>query len=232
MHANSTVSAHDIAPATPRDGNSAKPHDLPRMMLHVAWMSIGLGILLQILTNVVAKLAGASIPELGVWLRDASQKVSWSTMVCLGVALGTAASKARVAWSGAAGLLAAPAAFVSAKAVQKAVGSAVGASAAASSSLVFWSVLALKGGQYAVFGAVIAWVASRRWGGLWAHVGIGAASGATFGMAAWAVAVFAAEKRPATPQMLGQAASELVFPVGCALVLYFAGRLSGLMKQS
>ncbi|MFN0136554.1 MAG: hypothetical protein ACKVS9_10620 [Phycisphaerae bacterium] len=206
-------------------------HRLSTKLLHVAWMAIALGLTLQFTTSIVAGLVGGAFPDAATWVRDATQKISWSTFTCLGVALGTAASKARAMWTGLAGLFAAPAAFITARTVQKGVGAAVGANVAAMSAVAFWSVLALKSGQYATFGALLAYAASRPWGGLWTHIGVGAASGLVFGLSALAIVTSSAAKPPPMGAVVGQAVNEVLFPVGCALVLYFASKMSSVVKK-
>lgn len=205
---------------------------LSTKLLHVAWMAILLGLALQFATSLVAAIIGGKFPEGATWIRDAAQKVSWSTITCLGVALGTAASKARAMWSGIAGLLAAPAAFITARTVQKGVGAAVGANVAAMSAAAFWGVLAIKSGQYAAFGTTLAYAASRPWGGLWTHVGVGAGSGVLFGLSALAVVASTAAKPMPSGVVVGQGVNEVLFPIGCALVLYFSGKMSSVVKKA
>lgn len=205
------------------------PRDLPRLLLHVAWMAIGLGLALQLLISAIVALSGQAPPPLAAFIRDASQKVSWSTLVCLGVALGTSASRARAFCSGVAGLLSAPIAFVTARTVHKSVGAAVGAGGpAAIGGWAFALLLLLKGAQYAILGAALAYISRRPWGGLWAHVGVGAACGAIFGLTAMAVTLSGAAQLPPAGVVAGQALNELLFPIGCSLVVFFATRLAPL----
>lgn len=209
-----TLSAPQVAVAS---------RDLPKTMLHVAWLSIGVGLTLQILVSAVGALEAA--PTAVVFVRDACQKMSWSTLVCLGVALGTTVSKSRPAWSGLAGLLSAPAAFVIARAVQKGVGAALRAPPLPVLGVgSFATLLILRAVQYAVLGAAVAHIARRPWGGLWAHVGIGVACGLVFGLPSLAITM--SPSGQSTAKIIGLALNEALFPVGCSMVLFFAARLA------
>lgn len=73
--------------------------------MRVAWLAILLGVAMELL--LFATGFGA-FPGLGPVAADLVRQLSWSTFVCVGLALGTAASGTRASLMGLMGLLAAP----------------------------------------------------------------------------------------------------------------------------
>src|SRR5262245_6922896 len=96
---------HTFTDPTPLRGKGVV---LARRLLRVAWMSILLGLGVELLLVIIAAIFGAMTGAAPL-IADAIQKVTWSVLVCSGIALGTAASKsARAATMGLLGLLSAP----------------------------------------------------------------------------------------------------------------------------
>ncbi len=80
-------------------------------LLRIAWLSILLGFVMEAVKLLSA--AGVGIfPELNLTVvADLVGQVSWSTIVCVGLAIGTAVSKFRASLMGFLGLLSAPISF-------------------------------------------------------------------------------------------------------------------------
>ena len=95
------------------------PSDPWATLLRVAWLAIALGVLLQLALLLVAAGFGKGISPRPV-LAETLKTVSWSLLVCVGVALGRVAAKGRLPLEGVTGLLAAPVALTAANTVQKA----------------------------------------------------------------------------------------------------------------
>src|SRR6185295_11029476 len=95
-------------------------------VLRAAWLAIGLGILLEVLVLMLAAFTGTAGESGRPALADLAQRVSWSFLVCVGLAFGAAIKKVREIAMGGIGLFAAPAAFAAAKAVHKGLGQALG----------------------------------------------------------------------------------------------------------
>jgi len=95
------------------------PSDPWATLLRVAWLAIALGVLLQLALLLVAAGFGKGISPRPV-LAETLKTVSWSLLVCVGVALGWVAAKGRLPLEGVTGLLAAPVALTAANTVQKA----------------------------------------------------------------------------------------------------------------
>jgi hypothetical protein len=201
--------------AAPAPSQAASPW--PRI-LRVAWLSIALGLLLELVLVLYAVLSGqADRPQ--PFVADLIQKVSWGFIVCVGVAFGTTASKAAEAKAGLLGLVAAPLGFLVARSLHKALGAALGV-AGAVAGLSPLLIGGLKGVQYGLFGAMLAWLGQQTWGKLSAHLVAGLAFGLTFGLTIVLMMEIAAPVPTPPVGLVSRSLNELMFPVGCALVIY------------
>ena len=189
-------------------------------LLRVAWLAILLGLLLQLALLLVAAGFGMSISP-GTVLAETCRTVSWSLLVCVGVALGRVAAKGRLPLEGVSGLLAAPLALTAANAVQKGVAEAVDAAGVPAGPAPVW-VLAIKAAEYGCLGLALAWVGRRAWGSALGHLAVGLMTGVVFGGVFLAVVVQTAPTPLSTPALLARGLNELLFPVGCALVVFIA----------
>jgi hypothetical protein len=201
---------------------SAAGGELVRKVLKVAWLSIALGLVLEVILLVVVAYAGAAGNSPKPFLADLVQKVSWSFIVCVGVAFGSTAGKLRPIAMGVLGLLSAPAAFNVARSLHKGVKDALGIAGPAAAGASPFLIGTLKGVEYAVLGAVIGRI-GQRWGGrLGAYAGAGIAVGLVFGGAILAVMIGSAPAPLPTAELVSRGLNELIFPLGCSLVIYAA----------
>jgi hypothetical protein len=200
-------------------------NDLLRTVLRVAWLSICLGLALEIVILVLAAFTGTAGDSPKPFISDLAQKVSWSFIVCVGLAFGSTAGKAREGIMGMLGLISAPAGFTAARAMHKAVNGAMGVAGKTMAPSLVLLVGGLKGVQYALFGVVLAWITKRAFG-LKAHVAAGLAFGLTFGLAIVATTVRAAATPVPPVDIAARVLNEVLFPVGCSLVLYASGVLA------
>ena len=206
-------------PEVPASTAQAPPAATPwRQILRAAWLSIALGLLLELMLVFYALVSGhADRPQ--PFLTDLVQKVSWGLIVCVGVAFGTTASKSPETKAGLLGLLAAPLGFLVARSLHKALGAALGVAGAAAgvSPLLIGG---LKGVQYGLFGGVLGWLAQQTWGRLGAHLGAGVAFGVTFGLTILLMMEVGAPAPTPPVGLVSRGLNELIFPVGCAAVIY------------
>jgi hypothetical protein len=195
---------------------------LRRTLLRAAWLAILLGFAMEALLLLVT--AGFGIfPGLKPVAAALVTQVSWSTFVCVGLALGTAVSKARAPLMGLLGFLAAPLALGVSRSLHQ--GAVKALEIAGSASLFTPSLLLLallKAVEYACLGAIIGWIGKRPWGGLIAHVVSGLIVGIVFGGAIVAFTYLSAPEPLATADLVSRGVNEIVFPVGCSLVLFSA----------
>jgi hypothetical protein len=189
-------------------------------LLRVAWLAILLGLLLQVAVLLVAVGFGTA-PSPGPVLAETLKTVSWSLLVCVGVALGRVAAKGRLPAEGITGLLAAPLALTVANTVQKGVAEAVGAAGVPAGPTPLW-VLAIKAAEYGALGLLLNWVGQRAWHSALGHLAVGLLVGVVFGGLFLAVVVRTAPTPLSAPSLLAKGLNELLFPVGCALVVFIA----------
>ena len=197
--------------------------DLWATLLRVAWLAILLGLLMEVL---LVALGGALGDVLGLrpLVADLVRSVSWSVFVCVGLAVGTAVTKARVPLMGFLGLFSAPLAFEASRALHKGTLEALAVSGGAGEGLAPLLVALIKGLEYGCLGVGIGWVSQRRWGGAAAHVAVGLLVGLVFGGLELSFAMRATPPPPAADLFAG-GLNDVLFPVGCALVLFSAGVL-------
>lgn len=189
------------------------------IVLHVSWLAIFLGLAIEILLLAVSALFG-HIPKLDPLIADVAQRVSWSTIVCASISVAMAASKLPVSFTGLAGLLSASVAFKIARAVQKGVGAALGvapAVAAGPSPLVLGMIKAV---EYGLLAAMISWVSKRKERGAVAHASIGLITGLVFGAIVLSYTYSTNFKLFSIADAVSRGLNEVLFPVGCSLVLF------------
>ncbi len=214
------MTAPDPAPSTV----SSAAATLRQKVLRAAWSSIVLGISIELLLLAVATLGGRLFRASPI-AAELMQKVTWSVLVCVGIAFGSAASKVRSSVMGLLGLLSGPVAFQAARAVQKGLAQALSLAAATAPGPSPVLLALLKALEYGLLGAAVGWVGCRAWGNLAAYLGTGTLVGLILG--GLTVAVLGhADTAPATAgTVIARAINEILFPIGCSLVLYAAERV-------
>jgi hypothetical protein len=195
----------------------------------VAWLAVLLGLLLQLALLLVAAGFG-TFAGLRPMLADTCRNVSWSVLVCAGVAVGRVASKGRLPVEGVTGLLAAPLALTAANSVQKGIAEALGAAGVTGGPTPVW-VLLLKAAEYAFLGAALGWIGRRAWVGVAAHAGVGLVTGVVFGGAILVLTMQAAPKPLPAGGLVAKAVNELLFPIGCAVVVFISEVLGKRSRQ-
>lgn len=212
---NNTASTVTTAPAPPRD--------LAATLLRVAWLAILLGLGMEFVLILLGTGFGDTL-GLGRLTADLVKNVSWSLFVCAGLAIGTTVAKARLPLAGLAGLLAAPVAFEVSRVLHKGTLELVAASGGAAEGASPVLIALVKGLEYGVLGVAITWLAQRSWAGAMAYALTGFLIGVVFGGVILTLTLGATSPVP-TGALASQAVNEILFPVGCALVLFSANAL-------
>jgi hypothetical protein len=189
-------------------------------LLRVAGLAILLGLLLQLALLLVAAGFG-TVAGPRPLLAEACRTVCWSLLVCVGVALGRVAAKARVPLEGVTGLLAAPLALTAANTLQKGIAEALNAAGPHPSLAPLW-VLAIKAAEYACLGLALGWLGRRACANALGYAVVGLVTGVVFGGVFLMLVVQSASPPLSTPSLVAKGVNELLFPVGCALVVYIA----------
>lgn len=196
-----------------------------RALFAGVWMAILLGLLAQGAVLAAKLLAGGKVPEAQL-LVDVASGVTWAMVVCGGVAIGTAASRNAPQTMGLLGLAFAPLAFAAAKAVQRGIGGIVGLPPEALTPLLFQTG-AVKAVEYALLGFILGRIIRTSKSTLPNHALIGLGFGVAFSaIFVWLLFFNAAPGAAVpTPRVVGTAINELIFPMGCSMVLYWVTQL-------
>jgi hypothetical protein len=208
--------------ASGRQSSAASP-SLGVKLLRVAWLAIALGIAMEGLLLLIGAGLGESL-GLGAIAADLVGNVTWSVLVCCGLAVGTAVSKARVPVMGLLGLLAAPPAFEVSRVLHKGTLEALATTGGGHEALSPILLGVIKGVEYGCLGLAIAWVGQRPWGGAAAHVAVGLLVGLIFG-GTIVVLTMGSTPPPTAADTLSVGVNEAIFPIGCSLILFSAGAL-------
>lgn len=213
---NPNASSITPAPSLPRSTTS--------MLLRVAWWSIAVGLALEAVLLAMAAIAGKA-GSISPFVADLVQKVSWSYLVCMGLAVGAAVGRAaRGALMGLMGLLSAPVAFAIARALHKGATKALdieGGPAGPSP----WLLAGIKAVQYGCFGLILAWAVNRYSASLKVHLSVGALVAIVFGGIIVGLS-FSQTPTPAGMVIATRAVNELLFPLGCAFALFAASAVA------
>lgn len=197
--------------------------NLGATLLRVAWLAIALGVAAEALLLLLGTGFGEAI-GLKAAAADLVRNVSWSIFVCAGLAIGTAVVKARVPLMGLLGLLSGPLAFEASRVIHKGTLEALAVSGGGGGDVSPVLIAVIKGLEYGCLGIGIGWVSQRRWGGALAHVAVGLLVGVVFGGTRLFLASGVVPAPPAS-ELFAEGVNEVLFPVGCALVLFSATAL-------
>jgi hypothetical protein len=209
--------------------SSAASPNLVVKLLRVAWLAIGLGMAME---GTLLLLSAGFGDFLGLRsiVADLARNVSWALLVCVGLSVGTAVQKSRVPVTGLLGLLAAPAAFEVSRVVHKGALQALAISASAGDDLSPFLVALIKGLEYGCLGLALGWVSQRPWGGAAAHMAVGLVVGSIFGGTIVALLATSSPEVSAA-SLVPRGVTEVLFPVGCSLVLFSAEALGTSMAS-
>jgi len=204
------------SPTTPNAGGRVES-----TLFRAAWLAILLGLAMEALLLLFT--AGFGIfAGLKPVAADLVRQVSWSTIVCVGLALGTAVSKARAPLMGVLGLLAAPVAFIISRSLHQGAVKTLAIAGSGGDAPPVLLLAILKAVEYACLGLVLGCIGRRAWGGLSAHVATGLLVGLVFGGTIVAITYHMSPEPPDTATLVSRGANEILFPVGCSLVLFAA----------
>jgi hypothetical protein len=215
--------------APTQEASAAASSNLGATLLRVAWLAILLGMAMEG-TLLLLSAGFGDLLGLRPIVADLARNVSWSLLVCVGLSVGTAVRNARVPVMGFLGFLAAPAAFEVSRALHKGAIQALAISASAGDDLSPFLVALIKGLEYGCLGLALGWVSQRPWGGAVAHMAVGFVVGSIFGGTVIALLAASGPEVSATT-LVPRGVTEILFPVGCSLVLFSAEALGASMAS-
>ena len=209
---------------------TAASSNLGATLLRVAWLAILLGMAMEGILLLLSAGLGDFL-GLGPIVAELARNVSWSVLVCLGLSVGKAVQSARVPVMGLLGFLAAPAAFEISRVIHKGAIQALAISGSAGEDFSPFLLVLIKGLEYGCLGLALGWVSQRPWGGAVAHMAVGFVVGTVFGGTVIALLAASGPEVSATI-LLSRGVTEVLFPVGCSLVLFSAEALGTSMASS
>lgn len=202
-----------------------------KRVVMVAWLAIALGFAMEALI-LAGRLAAGSHPATTQVLIELAQGVTWSFFVCAGVSLGTAIAKVRPSLGGLIAAISAPLAMVIAKGSQKVMVSALDA-ATKPATLSLTTLGLLRAIEYCLLGWVLASLASKDEPRLLHFALTGALIGAVFGGGITILTIETAAANGVAlelPRAITTGLNEIVFPIGCSVVVYIALQVGRHMK--
>lgn len=197
------------------------------VLARAAWLAILLGLTVQVLILVARIAAGGQATRVQV-IVDVASGLTWSALVCSGIAIGTVLARHRAAIMGLLGLLSAPIAWAAAKGVQRGVQSMLGAPLETIGPLVY-QVGAAKTLEYAVLGVLLGRLVRTPSSTLRTHAITGLVVGLAFGgLILFLNHMHATAAGSALPfaRIVAISVNELLFPIGCATVIYYVARFA------
>ncbi len=204
--------------------HTAASASLVRTVFTVAWMSVLLGVGLELLLIVLAASAGTA-SKIQPFIADLAQKIAWGSFVCIGLAFGKVAAGLRPQVSGVLGFLAAPAGFSVARTTHKATEKALGLAGSVAVGPSPYLLAGIKAVEYAVLGLILGWMLKKAWNGASSFMAVGLGAGVIFGGTIIAIMDWHALQPLAPVALATRGINEILFPCGCALVLYAADNL-------
>ncbi len=217
----------EAAAAVRAECRDAWERPVAAVLARAAWLAILLGIAMQLLILAAKIAAGGESTRLQM-IVDVASGVTWSALVCSGLAIGTVLSRYRAAMMGLLGLVSAPVAWAAAKGVQRGVQSMLSVPVETIGPLVY-QVGAAKTLEYALLGVLLGRLVRTPSSTLRTHVHTGLLVGLVFGglilLLNYMHASAAGGGLPAA-RIVAIGVNELLFPIGCATVIYFVARFA------
>jgi len=205
--------------------NNVQKTPISELLLKASWLSVLLGIVMELLVLGIAAGFKNPVTVQGIGA-DLVQKVSWSTIVCLGLAIGSAATEMRHKFMGIAGFVAAPIAFHIAKILSESTSLALSLTLPSAIGLPSPILLTVvKGLQYAALGYILGKISMDKDQTVFKYLLAGLAVGVIFG----GYLVYLTASVAITPLPLAgivsKSANEILFPIGCSLIIFTAHKL-------
>lgn len=213
--------------ATP-DGTEAARAALHRLVT-IAWLAILLGFVMQALI-IAGQMAGGAPPPGPPALANVAQGVTWSLIVCMGVGIAMMVMRSSVALAGVIGFVSAPLALGGARGMQRGVNQMMGGPEEQFITLAVLLIALIKAMEYGFLTIMLSRLMRLGKETLRPYLALGAATGLVFGGAivttSWYLASLAGPGM-ARAALTGMLINELLFPIGCVMVIYaiqFIGR--------
>ena len=204
-----------------------------RTLAFVAVASVGLGLVVQFLVFGVRLASDGGTPGISA-AADIAQGVTWALLVCTGIGLGTTILRARARIVGLIGALIAPVAVAAAKGSQRLVSSMLDLSAQ-NALLALGALAFMRGIEYALLGFLLGTLAQRGEARMWRYLSVGAFVGIGIGGAIIVLNGWLAARHGLSfgaAQIATGVVNEVLFPIGCAFVIYASQLVGGALSRA
>jgi hypothetical protein len=188
-------------------------------MLQVTWISISLAFAIEVLL-VLASTIFFNAGTIKPFVADLAQKIIWSVIVCVGLAVGRTVARERENFMGLAGFLAAPTGFFLANLLQQNAAQALTLTPSIGSSAPLFLIAFIKAVEYGCLGLLLEWIEKRPRKTFGAYLSAGLIVGNTFGGMVLFAIIQTANHPLTNAEYLAKAINEIIFPIGCSLVIY------------
>jgi hypothetical protein len=207
------ATAHRVA-VLPR----ARADAFRREALRVAALSVALAALLELLQLSTLIMIGEPFGRAEL-IRDLLLKVPWAAIVCVSFWIGLVLGRGRASIAAFVVLVSAPLASLVAHALAE-TGRSYELSATHEMLISPYIVAALKGGSYVALAVLVVWLRARTRATAWHYAAAGLMIGVFFGGTLLALEMVAAMHPVTTSVLVAWAVNEVLFPIGCALILF------------
>jgi hypothetical protein len=197
-------------------------------MLQVTWIAISLAFAIEALF-ILASTLFFDAATFRPFVADFAQKVTWSVIVCLGLAAGRILARERENYMGLAGFLAAPAGFFLANLLHQSAAQALTLTPTNNTNAPLLLIAFIKAVEYGCLGLLFEWIEKRPRKNLGAYLSAGLVVGNTFGSMILFAIIHTANHPLTSAEYFAKAINEIVFPIGCSFVI-FASRSLGRIK--
>jgi|GEM_PF-1376872 len=202
-----------------------------KAVFHTSWMAFVLAVLIELIIIAIVSIGGTP-DSFKPFLGDFVNKLSWGFLVCIALTIGTATTKFRVPLMSFLGLLFAPFAFFIAKVLGSGTNQILGVAPAPSDSTSPIVLATIRSVEYGVLGAALGFISQFTWGKVLAHLGIGLFAGVIFGGVLLIYLLQAAGTSVSALQVIARGVNELIFPIGCALIMFLTQSFSRLLPNN
>jgi hypothetical protein len=196
------------------------PDPFWRRMRAVAMWSVILGVGIELLLIAVAA-ASSKAPDAAHAVAQVAQKVSWSFIVCAGIASGMALTGGLPRALGLLGFLSGPLGFIVAKSIHKSALQALSDAPVPADAVSPAIMAALRAVEYGVFGIWLGLILRNAPTSFVVYLRAAVVIGVVFGTV-FLIMFMKARPNATVLDLVPKALNELLFPIGCAGVLFVA----------
>ncbi|HEY5792346.1 MAG TPA: hypothetical protein VIS74_03545 [Chthoniobacterales bacterium] len=189
-----------------------------RAILKVAWLAVLLGLGVEAIL-LAAKVSLGIDTAAGRFAADVVGKITWSVLICIGLAVGIIVTRTAALPMLLFGLISAPIATILARVTHKSILEAMNLAAPGTLAGTL-AVSAIRAVEYGLLGLALCLLVRKSVQSPWAYAGTGFGLGLIFGLMVQGTYVWLTKAPLSPPETMARLVNEIIFPIGCSLVLY------------